>query len=323
MEMPSYEAILNSFQGLRVLVVGDVMLDRFAYGTSNRVSVETGSPILKIGTNTYHAGGAANVAVQIKALGGIPFLLAPVGGDSAAQQLTQLLSDQCIGTDLLFRVDRPTTVKSRYFQDGLPVIRIDEEVEDELATSEWTEILVKVADLLPSIDVMVFQDYDKGFLHSASISALTDLANEAQVPFVVDPKFRNFHSYKGAFLFKPNQRELEAGLGCPWSDISPVIIRDFLKKSDHHSLMVTLGDRGLVLVTSEFWLGEPGILVENPDVTGAGDSVIAMASLAVAKGLNLPQMARLANAVGALACRNAGISPVQSVDLLDHLNKSG
>jgi D-glycero-beta-D-manno-heptose-7-phosphate kinase len=323
MKIPSYEAILNSFHGLRILVVGDVMLDRFAYGTSNGVSIETGSPILKIGTNIYHAGGAANVAVQIKALGGTPFLVGPVGNDLAGQQLIHLLSDYGIETDLLFAVDRPTTVKSRYFQDGELKIRIDEEVEDEIALSEWSEILPRVAELMPSIDVLVFQDYDKGFLHHASISTLTDLANAAQVPFVVDPKFRNFHTYKGAFLLKPNKRELESALGRSWSEITTELVRDFLKKNGHYSLLVTLGDRGLVLITSEMSLEEPGIQVENPDVTGAGDSVIAIVSMAVVEGLDSFHVVRLANAVGALACRNARTLPVQSAVLLDYLNKSG
>src|SRR6478609_677832 len=205
--------LFESFNKLNVLIIGDVMLDSYIWGTVERISPEAPVPVVSVRKKDHRLGGAANVALNIQALGAKPILCALVGEDDAGRKLLECMKNLSITNEgIVFSKTRPTTEKTRIIARDQHVVRVDEESDHEVNAQEESELLKKISALIQQCDVVIFEDYDKGVINASIIEKTVALANQKGIPTIVDPKKRNFLHYKGVSLFKPNLKELREGL---------------------------------------------------------------------------------------------------------------
>lgn len=311
--------LLAATSDARVLVVGDAMLDRYISGEVARISPEAPVPVVSVEEDRVAVGGAGNVAAGIVALGAECRLVAAVGDDEAGRQLADALSALGVGDEgLLLCDDRPTTQKTRVMSGRQQMLRVDRESTSPLAASQVEGIERLAREALAESDVLVLQDYDKGAITPRLARALLDAAEEAGIPSVVDPKLRHFRDFAGAYLFKPNRRELAAGLGSEdvgLSDDDLVRVVDELRV---RNLLVTLGAQGMILLGEDVAGVEriPSRAREVFDVTGAGDTVLAIVSVVLGTGGDLVMAARLATAGAGLGVSRLGAVAVTAAELL-------
>ena len=315
--------LFASFDSLTVLVVGDVMLDAYLWGQATRLSPEAPVPIVNVVRRERRLGGAANVALNVRALGATPLLCSVVGDDRDGADLLTLLDVAGLSSEGIVKsVERPTTVKERILASDQQLLRIDCEVETPLTDAETHRLEVRFAALLPRADVVIFEDYDKGVLTADNIPRLLALARAAGVPTAVDPKKRNFLAYVGCTLFKPNLKELKegvkhefAGFQRPAFEAAVGELRGALAPD---IVLVTLSERGVFVQGPD---GEPTYQPAHPraivDVSGAGDTVISIAALGLAAGLPPAAIAALANLGGGLVCERIGVVPIDRALLLE------
>lgn len=310
-----------SFRGKRVLIIGDVMIDAYLRGKVDRISPEAPVPVVSLYKRESMLGGAANVALNVKALGGEPILCSVIGNDLRGEEFLKLLSqDKISAQGILLSDDRITTTKFRIIGNNFQMLRVDEEVDHDLSPHDAIALLKLVDELLKNtqIDVVVFQDYNKGVLTAGLISEVIELASQQNVPVVVDPKKKNFDVYKKVELFKPNLKELKEGLK---TEIDPSDLNSLRKgcnllrkQSGVSSIMVTLSERGVYLnreVNGELQdVLIPAHVRHISDVSGAGDTVISVASLCIASKLGDFLMVALANLAGGIVCEKVGVVPV-------------
>lgn len=320
----SLPELFAAFNNLTVLIVGDVMMDAYVWGKATRLSPEAPVPVVNVSRTEQRLGGAANVALNVQALGATPLLCAVIGQDQGGDQLLELLHTTGLSAEGIVRsAHRPTTVKQRILAHGQQLLRIDSEVETDLNSSENADLAVRFGQLLDRTDVVIFEDYDKGVLSEVSIQHFISLARQRGIPTVVDPKKKNFLAYRGCTLFKPNLKELREGLKLEFGDTDA----DRPHFESAVSRLRELLQPEIVLVT----LSERGVFVENgtlartyipahlrtiSDVSGAGDTVISIAALCVALGLSAPVTAALANLGGGLVCEQVGVVPIEKQQLL-------
>ena len=315
--------LFASFNSLTVLVVGDVMLDAYLWGQATRLSPEAPVPIVNVVRRERRLGGAANVALNVRALGATPLLCSVVGDDRDGADLLTLLAVAGLSSEGIVKsAERPTTVKERILASDQQLLRIDCEVETPLTDAETHRLEVRFAALLPRADVVIFEDYDKGVLTADNIPRLLALARAAGVPTAVDPKKRNFLAYVGCTLFKPNLKELKegvkhefAGFQRPAFEAAVGELRGALAPD---IVLVTLSERGVFVQGPD---GEPTYQPAHPraivDVSGAGDTVISIAALGLAAGLPPAAIAALANLGGGLVCERIGVVPIDRALLLE------
>ena len=329
---PSFERevlvkIVNQFQGQPVLVLGDVMLDRYWWGTVDRISPEAPVPVVCKRRSSSAPGGAANAAANIAALGGTAILFSVIGADEAGQQIRQLLQSRqvdCAG----LRVDskRVTTVKTRVVAHGQHVVRIDEEVSTPLADAEVEHLEAKLAEMLPLAKAVLLSDYAKGVLTPALLRRVFDLANQQGVPVLVDPKGNDYYRYAGATIVTPNRSELALATGLPVHGHEDVVKagQQLLEMLEGTTVLVTEGKDGMTLLLQDRAVHHlPTCARQVFDVTGAGDTVIAAFTLAVAAGADLLAAAWLANQAAGLAVEQVGTVAVTRQKLLATLNRDG
>ncbi len=311
------ERILQEFSNRKILIVGDVMVDTYLYGDVNRISPEAPVPVVTIDHKEERPGGAANVAFNIKKLGAIPLLCSVIGRDEAGKSLTKLLKKQKISTSGLISSDeRITTVKTRVISRNHQMIRYDSESAFDL-NNESEQQLLKVVNatiIKEKPQALIFEDYNKGVLTSNLIFRIIDICRRKKIFTAADPKYINFFSYKNVTLFKPNLRELRKGLNIGIKGISETALNEMAvslkKRLPHSQTLVTLSEEGI------FYHGKKksGIIPAHKhdvsDVSGAGDTVIAVATLCLLSGLSLEQSAVLSNLAGGLVCEYAGVVPV-------------
>ncbi|PJJ59223.1 bifunctional heptose 7-phosphate kinase/heptose 1-phosphate adenyltransferase [Hymenobacter chitinivorans] len=318
-------AVFAAFNRLTVLIVGDVMMDAYVWGKASRLSPEAPVPVVNVSRTEQRLGGAANVALNVQALGATPLLCAVIGEDTGGNQLLELLRDKDLSAEGIVRSpDRPTTVKQRILAAGQHLLRIDSEVETDLNNQEAAALQARYEVLLDRADVVIFEDYDKGVLNSGSIAYFIDLARQKGIPTVVDPKKKNFLAYQHCTLFKPNLKELREGLKLEFGDTDadrPQFeaaverLRELLRPE---IVLVTLSERGVFSESQDSGRSYiPAHLRMISDVSGAGDTVISIAALCVALGLEPPVMAALANLGGGLVCEQVGVVPIEKQRLLE------
>jgi rfaE bifunctional protein kinase chain/domain len=320
--------LFEDFGDKKALIIGDVMVDAYIFGKVNRISPEAPVPIVDVFQRVSRLGGAANVALNIKSLGGTPVLCSVIGNDEGGFELSQLLFNEKMTTDgLMTGINRKTTKKFRVIGNSTQMLRIDEESSHPLTPEEEKLFLVRIQEILNDEDphVIIFQDYDKGSITPAIIKYVTKWAQEHHIPVVVDPKKRNFLSYRNVTLFKPNLKEMTEGLGIKIDagDISS--IQKGIKKL-HDTLhaqmtMVTLSEHGIAILDKEQFVHFPAHLRKIADVSGAGDTVISVAALCVACGINPDEIAKLSNLAGGLVCEHVGVSPIDKEQLLEEAMK--
>jgi rfaE bifunctional protein kinase chain/domain len=323
-----YNELFEQFQHLRAMVLGDVMVDAYLFGHVERISPEAPVPVVQVDRRINRLGGAANVALNIKSLGAEPVLCSVIGNDQKGREFMQLLKEEGIqGGGIIASTRRITTTKFRIIGNKAQMLRVDEEMTDELDQADQAAFLKMVFSLLEKhqISIIIFQDYDKGVLTPVVIRKIIEKAGILKIPVAVDPKNRNFMHYKGADLFKPNLKELREGLN---RDIRPDHLGDleeaamfFHEEKMNQIVMTTLSDKG-VFVSQRTPEGNirheiiPAHVRNIADVSGAGDTVISVAALCLACGVGPSELAGLSNLAGGLVCEEVGVVPVNRDKLL-------
>lgn len=315
--------VLDSFANLTALVVGDIMLDAYLWGRVERISPEAPVPVVQVTRRSARLGGAANVALNLRALGATAVVASATGNDPQANDLDRIFNDEGLATAGLMRLDgRTTTVKTRVISGSQHVVRVDEEMDADLPPAEEERFLHHAIALLRSTrpHVVIFEDYDKGVLTPGVIAGLTAEAHRMGIPVAVDPKRRHFFDYREADLFKPNLKELRDGLKVDLPagnmDLLRGAVRMLEARLANKTSLITLSEHGIYAHHH----GEEAILPAHhrtiADVSGAGDTVIAVAALCLALGMPLPQLAAWANLAGGLVCEHVGVVPVDPKALL-------
>ena len=322
-EASSIHNIFKQFSQLQIIVIGDSMIDTYLQGRVERMSPETGVPVVSVVNRENRLGGAGNVALNSKKLGAEPFLITVAGDDEKAGILRSLLKENGISDEGVF-IDkaRPTTVKYRVADRHNQMIRIDEEATFEIDARLEKQILLKFEDLLNhrKPDVIIFSDYDKGLITPDLFRKVNDLAQKSGIKVVADPKKRNFGIYENIHLLKPNFSEFTEGVGEDFEkhdfDKIELYIRRLITERKIGSVLLTLSERGVFIHDGINGQHLPATETQVCDVTGAGDTVISMVSLAIAAGAELGLAAELANFAGGLVCRENGVVAVDPEQLL-------
>lgn len=306
---------------LKVVVIGDVMVDAYAWGHSDRMSPEAPVPVVQIKNTENRPGGAANVALNLVALGVEVALVSLVGTDAHGKQLSlQLANEGVNATGLIASEARPTTIKTRIMSGNRQLLRIDEESTADANQWENEKLLAAFQNAIEGANAVIFQDYDKGVLHGANIQHLMELCKLRGIPTAVDPKKKNFFTYREAHLFKPNLKELGDALGQSLQKENlPSIkaaVSELQVRLQPKNVLLTLSEAG-VWYESKTESGQiPAHLRSIADVSGAGDTVIAVAGCALAAGLHIASIAALSNLAGGLVCEHLGVVPIKSDKLL-------
>lgn len=307
------EAYLPDFTTARVLVVGDVMLDRYWHGPAARISPEAPVPVVRVDATEERPGGAANVAVGIAALGAKARLLGAVGVDEAATALAERLRQHQIHTDLIALPGATTVTKLRVVSRNQQLLRLD--VEDGFPGLAGTTLRGRLDAWLEDTDVVVLSDYAKGTLRHPAM--LIDACRAAGVPVLVDPKGRDFRRYRGATMLTPNRTEFEAVMGCCSDDDELLVRGERLRAAlDLEALLITRSEQGMSLMQQHAEpLHLPAHAREVFDVTGAGDTVIATLAAGLASGLEIPAATALANVAAGLVVGKFGTASVTVSEL--------
>ncbi len=316
--------IFKSFNNLNVLIIGDVMVDSYLWGRVSRISPEAPVPIVSVAHKEIRLGGAANVALNIQALGANPILCSVIGVDIEGSQFMDLLRRQRLSQKgILKSRDRITTVKTRVIGNKTQMIRFDEENEEDITQSETNQLLNLISYIIQheKIDVIIFEDYNKGLITPKIIQKVVEHARAKGIPTCVDPKKKNFLAYKGVSLFKPNLKELREGLkldidGDNFNELQRAI-SSFRVKQKIGSVIVTLAEKGVVTNSRAIKEHLPAHIRSIADVSGAGDTVISVAALCKALDCNDILTAALANLSGGLVCEEVGVVPINKEKLLE------
>ena len=309
----------------RVLIVGDVMIDSYMWGNVTRISPEAPVPVVSVTKREKRLGGAANVALNIEAMGATPIICSVLGNDDSSKDFQQIMYQNNMDRRGIVTSDnRMTTMKSRVIGNNMHIVRVDEESTHPLSEMEEDLLLdriVRTVKALP-IDAILFQDYDKGCITPRIIEEVTALAQRKKILTTVDPKHRNFASFKNVGLFKPNLKELREGLNIEIDDSSDErMMHDLLEASKllHERqnidiVLITLSSKGMY--ACDFRGGTPQTVLvpacvhSVSDVSGAGDTVISVITLALASGMSLNDAVCCANIAGGLVCEQVGVVPI-------------
>ncbi len=293
------------------------MIDAYLWGNVERISPEAPVPIVSCNKKEDRLGGAANVALNIASLGAKPLLCSVVGNDDKANTVFNLLDEQKMSKiGIIIDSNRKTTVKSRIISSGQHLLRVDEEITDNLSNETEKLFIEKIHFIIENqnINAIIFEDYDKGVITKNLIKSIVDFANEKKIPILVDPKKRNFEYYKNVTLIKPNFKELIEGLklNIEKTDILGIskVCKEFAKISGNKFIMPTLSEAGIFISDTEKWVHISAQKRDIVDVSGAGDTVIAVASLALASNFLPDEIAAFANIAGGLVCEKVGVVPI-------------
>jgi rfaE bifunctional protein kinase chain/domain len=313
-EKSRLDTIFSGFTGKRVAIVGDLMLDRYFWGSVSRISPEAPVPVVEVEDESTRLGGAANVAANVAALGGVPLMLGVVGADQMGNVLRQLVSDRGFPTaGLVTDATRPTTIKTRVIAHGQHVVRVDREAKDDINSEIQRSMIDAFKKELPSLDGIILEDYNKGVMTKSLIHEIISLALAAGKKVTVDPKDNNFFEYVGVTVFKPNRKESEQALGRKLKDLVEVKAAgmELLNRLRAKNILLTLGEKGMLLIDQD---GEaahvPTMARHVADVSGAGDTVISTLTMAMAAGATVRESAMLANFAGGIVCGEVGIAPI-------------
>ncbi len=302
----------SKLQKVHTLVIGDFMLDRYTYGEVNRISPEAPVSILKVDSEKMLPGGAGNVVLNLLSLGSKVTAIGRVGDDIQGDILKKLLEDKKANVDYLYvQKNYKTSLKNRFIAESQQILRVDFEKIQPLLEELENEILKKLKTVLKTIDVVAISDYGKGFLSDRLLRNLIDMANDKKIPVIVDPKGKNFKKYKKAFILKPNLKEAYIAANLNETKDLKVAAQNILKQTDVEHLMITRSKDGISL----FSKGKepknfPAKTKEVKDVTGAGDTVLAMLCIVVANKLSLEHACELCNIAASIAIEHIGCTEI-------------
>lgn len=311
-------SLLDTARQRRIAILGDAMVDVYLRGDVDRISPEAPVPVVRVRERKMALGGAANVAQNVAAIGAACDLVAAVGDDRGGELLREMLSP--IGADArsLVQVDRCTTIKTRVLARAQQLVRFDEEEDVDLSGADVERLLEAAERAIGEADALVMEDYNKGVLVPRVIEQSVRLARARQLPIVVDPKYRNFFSYRGATVFKPNRRELESALGAAVDLEHPDSLPETFRRLGVENLLLTLGERGMALISSNGDVSRvPTTAREVYDVVGAGDTVTAYLATMLAAGATVREAAEVANFAAGVEVGKLGAATVSPEELLD------
>ena len=311
--------LFDQFENTKVLVLGDVMIDAYFYGSVSRISPEAPVPIVNLTKKEQRLGGAANVALNLKSLGAVPIICSIKGNDADGKRLKELCRENGLVIEgLINDYKRETTVKTRIIGNSHQLLRIDEEDTADIDESVEDLVYEAVNSFIDQVDVLIFQDYNKGLLTAELIQRVIALCTSKKVPMVVDPKFNNFYEYKGVTLFKPNKKEIQQAENITdklnLRDIK-VLASTVRQKLNANIIMTTLSEDGVIIINETETIHLPAHARKILDVSGAGDSVLSVAALCVAAGISDEITAALSNLAGGIVCEQIGVVPIDK-DLL-------
>lgn len=312
-------ALLEAMRHCRLVVVGDAMLDIYLIGDVDRISPEAPVPVVNVHDRRYALGGAANVAANVAAIGADVTLVAAVGDDRRGEQLRTELAAAGIRDDGVIVVPaRPTTSKTRVVARSQQLVRIDEEEDALLDGDALDDLRHRLQRALRNADAVLLEDYNKGTLTPRVIAATLETARKRGIPSIVDPKYKHFFEYRGATVFKPNRRELEAALGAAVDLEHANALPTVMKRLEVDNLLLTLGPQGMALLDHEGNIARfPTHAREVYDVSGAGDTVTAWVGTALAAGAAVREAAELANYAAGIEVGKAGVAVVTREEVLD------
>lgn len=328
----SISQMFSEFNNLNALVIGDVMVDSYIWGNVTRISPEAPVPIVEVKKRENRLGGAANVGLNLKALGATPILCSVIGTDQRGGDFTGLLKKEGLPLDGIIECnDRITTTKFRVIGNNAQLLRVDEENTSLLTDKQNQQLWQKIENLIDNnnIHVIIFQDYDKGVISEKLIQQVVNKSIEKNIPVAVDPKKANFLNYNNVTLFKPNLREIKEGLNLELNDNSDVDIElavsTLQDKLNAQIVLNTLSDKG-VFISWKIAGGYESMLIPAhlrniADVSGAGDTVISVAALCLAQKTSPPVMAAIANLAGGLVCEEVGVVSVNKEKLRAEVNR--
>ena len=330
--MNNLETFRSKIGGQNIMVVGDVMIDAYLWGKVDRISPEAPVPIVSVNRRENRLGGAANVALNIQALGATPILCSVLGNDIKSQDFMELLKEQNMPTDgIITSNDRITTVKSRIIGNNAQMLRIDQEITAPLSITDEELLTERIAKILndSEINAIIFQDYDKGNITPKVIEQVSAMAKARNIPTAVDPKKRNFLNFKNVTLFKPNFKELKEGLN---KDIKDITVENLTEAASilHESqnidiVFITLSEKGAFI--ADFREGKartmliPAHLRKISDVSGAGDTVISVATCCLSMGLPVECLVNFSNLAGGIVCESVGVVPIDRNRLFSEIQR--
>jgi D-glycero-beta-D-manno-heptose-7-phosphate kinase len=319
----NFKKLFNSFSAIKAGVIGDVMLDTYMWGNVERISPEAPVPVVALQKKDYRIGGAGNVALNIKSLGAEVFVLSVTGQDEDAERLLQLFKANTINSGYSIQsAERITTSKTRIISRNQQMMRLDAEITRDLSNSDENILLQKVKLFIEKEKphIIIFEDYNKGVLTEKLITEVIAICRQHNILTAVDPKRKNFFAYKGVDIFKPNLKEVKEGLNLLLDTVdlkSLSSIHTELHNLLKHSIsFITLSEKGVFYQQDKEAAVIPSHVRSIADVSGAGDTVIAVASLVYAATRNVQQMTAIANIAGGLVCEEVGTVAINKEKLL-------
>ena len=314
-----FNALFQGFNDKKVLIVGDAMIDAYMWGEVNRMSPEAPIPVVEIKKHENRLGGAANVALNLKALGANPVLCSVVGTGNRGVLFKKLMKESKLSTaGILSTNKRKTTIKTRVIAENKHQLRIDEEETSPIVQQE--EFLKLTISLMDDIDVIILQDYNKGVLTTEIIEGVIATANNKGIPTIIDPKKLNFNSYKNCTIFKPNLVEIKAGMKIDFDVNNIAEIENtstkLRKQLSTKGVLLTLSERGICINSKKEFKHTPAFKRNIIDVSGAGDTVISIASLCLASNMDYTDLSVLSNLAGGIVCEEVGVVPINKEKLL-------
>jgi len=319
--------LFAEFPKKKIIVIGDLMLDRYVWGTVNRISPEAPVPVVEVTREFTRLGGAANVANNLYSLGATPFPIGIVGKDSEGDQLVDLMKKLDFPSDgIIVDRSRPTVAKTRIIADDQHVVRADRESCQPINSDIMKKVIAVVKTNIGYADAIIFEDYNKGLLSKELLHEVIVLAKDTKKIITVDPKLDNFFDYKSVTLFKPNRKETEAALGLKISSIEQQeeACQQIMDRLSCEAVLITLGDQGMCLLKSS---GEftriPTKARKVHDVSGAGDTVISTLTLSLTAGADMNEAITLANYAAGAVCGEVGVVPIEPAKLREAINHFG
>ncbi|MEQ8624602.1 MAG: bifunctional ADP-heptose synthase [Vicingaceae bacterium] len=316
--------LFESFNKLKVLIIGDVMIDAYYWGKVDRISPEAPVPIVAVQQKESRLGGAANVALNIQAMGATPILCSVIGEDEEGNDFLNLLEENAqTSVGILRSKQRKTTQKTRVIGNNHQMLRIDAEDSSSINAAVEADFFKLIEQTIEKqqVDVVVFEDYDKGVITENLIQQVVELCAAKKIPTTVDPKKRNFTAYHKVTLFKPNLKELKEGLKIEFNHKNDNELEAAIQQLEEHLqneiTLITLSESGVFIKSKTNKHHISAHLRDITDVSGAGDTVIAVASLCLALNESAEHIAELSNLAGGLVCENVGVVPIKKQELLD------
>lgn len=320
--------VFDKFSHKKVLVIGDVMIDAYLRGRVERISPEAPVPIIHLKKTEERLGGAANVALNIQALGAEAILCSVIGKDNNSDKFIELMHANQLSTEgIVQTLDRRTTVKTRVIGNNQHLLRIDDEEVSALTTNQEDQFLASVKrNVDKGIDAIILEDYNKGLLTKRVIREVIEMANAKQIVIAVDPKKENFFEYKNVTLFKPNLKELKEGLNVEFDiKTNKKAFEDSIlkmeEKLNNQMSFVTLSEHGVFIKEGNSTSYLAAHVRDISDVSGAGDTVISVATLCLSIGLPAVKIAAIANLAGGMVCEQSGVVPIDRTELMIEVEK--